>query len=127
MNFPQVTQWDEKRMNVSEKMKVLKPFRFNKEGKILKKKPGDNIEVSGSLKKDLYHQLKICYPQDEKAINEYFAAQRKNGAPSEYSAPPNLAKKVDVDELVGQVATLSKQVDALKKQNEELSAKKGGK
>lgn len=126
MNFPQVTQWDEKRMNVSEKMKVLKPFRFNKEGKIFKKKPGDDIEVSGGLKKDLYHQLKVCYPQDEKAISEYFAAQRKNGAPAE-SAPTNIAKKVDVDELVGKVATLSKQVETLQKQNEELASKKGGK
>ena len=118
MEFPHVTPWYENKLSVVEKMKVLKPFRDNKNGEIIKMKKGDPIDLKGDLKKDLYHQLKVCYPADFDALDKFFEAQKQSGVT--YAAPPSVAKATDVDILKGKVAELVIVVEAQNKTIAEL-------
>lgn len=129
MQFPEITRWSEGRMKLTEKMIVLQHFRFNKDGKILKKKPGDEIELEGELKKDLYHQLKVCYPADYEKLKKYFESQRKSGLAVERQVPGQVVKAEDVESLQKQVDELVKVVKEQQATIEELKSgkSKGGK
>lgn len=117
MEKPNITPWNEDKKGEIETFKVAESIRIalpNTPVKIYA--VGEEIKISGGLKKDLYFRNKIFYPKDFDSVKKYEKEMKEKfaKAPDDLRNIPAAGNK--------DVATLKKANSDLQKQFDELSA-----
>lgn len=67
-----LTLWNEDDINKVEEMVVVKRCRIKGQNDTVARpyEVGEKVKINGEAKKDMYFQLKICYPSDFKTLQE---------------------------------------------------------
>lgn len=89
MERPTLKQWVEKNVDVQEKFKVVTAVRIAQPGQPAKKfSAGQDVTLSGMIKKELYFRGMIMYPDDYAKVKEYEAATKE-----QFSEKPEATKE----------------------------------